>query len=279
MKIALSNIALPVAVESAAWHSLAAAGLAGVEVALTRIAPWDSLDRNAVLAYRQRLEASGLSVPSLQAVLYGVPDAHLLKDDDQFETLETHLRRVARLGHLLGAGVAVFGAPKQRQRCGLSAEAAFELGVTRLRRLAEAVTLEGSMVLALEAAPEGYGGDFLTTAADVLAMVKAVAHRGLRMNFDTGCAFMAGEDLRDAVHSSRDYIVHVQASEPQLGHFRTPAIDHAAAAAALRQVDYQGWVSIEMRESATDPLAECVNALSYIKGQYLAAATHQGGSD
>jgi len=268
MKIAMSNIALPVDTALAAWPVLAMAGLNGVEVALTRIAPWEQLNAEAVISYRRALEDSGLIVPSLQAILFGVPDAHLLQSERQFEILESHLGRVARLGQLLGARVAVFGAPKQRQKGDLPTDTALDLGIARFGRLADVMSREGDMTTALEPAPTGYGRDFLTTASEVLTMVDAVAHPNLKINLDTGCALMAGEDFPGAVKAARACLPHVQISEPKLGDFTHTVVDHASAAAALRYNDYRGWLSIEMLEAGADPLTGCAQALSFAIRQY-----------
>lgn len=274
MKIALTNLALPANVPWEAWQMLATEGLNGVEVALTRLASWTEINEDIVISYKQRLEAYGLQVPSLQAILYGVAEAQLLQDTGRFDILEHHLRRVSKFGRLLGAKVAVFGAPKQRIKGTLAAEMAFDIGATRLKRLADVMFNENGITIALEAAPREYGGDFLTTVADVSAMVAEVAHPGLRINLDTGCAHLESEDFAGAVRSNGELIAHVQIAEPKLANFENPVIDHIGAAKALNQQGYQGWVSIEMIEAGQTPLADARQALSFVRRHYLGHAPH-----
>ncbi len=248
-RIALSNLAFPAAEAPRLLAALAAEGLAGVEVAPTRLGPWEAMTPAAVAAHRAELAALGLAVPSLQAILFGAEGVALLGDAAAFDRLLDHLRRVAAIGAGFGAGIAVFGSPRQRSRGALPAAEAFALGAERLRRAAELCIAEGGPALGLEPVPAAYGGDFLETAAEVLAMVRAVDHPGLRVHLDTGCVLLGGGEIGAAVRAAAPWLAHFHAAEPQLGPFAAPVADHAGAAAALAETGYAGWVSIEMREA------------------------------
>jgi len=265
VKIALSNLAFPAG--PAPFDVLSKEGLGGVEVALTRLAPWSDLTTSLLKAYRRDLEDSGLEVSSLQALLFGVEGAALLQDEASFRIMADHLRRVAAWGAVLGAKVAVFGSPKQRSRGALDHEQAFGLGRDRFAMIAAAMAEEG-VILGLEPVPAAYGGDFLPSAEDVRAMVAAVDHHGLRVHLDTGCVFLGGDDVGPAIHACAPVMAHFHAAEPQLGDFSAPKSDHAAAAAALREVGYEGWVSIEMLPGGDDPLAAARTALQFVRKTY-----------
>ena len=77
-------------------------------------------------------------------------------------------------------------------------------------------------------------------------MVRAVNHPNLRVHLDTGCVTLAGDSIKEAAHDTNP--VHFHASQPDLGDFSVPLSAHWDAAEALKATDYQGWVSIEMRE-------------------------------
>ena len=66
---------------------------------------------------------------------------------------------------------------------------------------------------------------------------------------------LAGDDPVAAVPQVADILVHVHASEPDLGPFTSPRSDHLAMGQALRAVGYTGWCSVEMRRTST-PLAD-----------------------
>lgn len=267
--IALSNLAIPRDAALPLLERLAADGLRGVEVAPTRLAPWDALTPAMVQAHRAELAALGLAVPSLQAILFGVEGVALLEGEEAFERLLEHLRRVAGIAQAFGAGVAVFGSPRQRSRGALPEAEAFALGAARLRRCAEACWEEGRLALGLEPVPAAYGGDFLPTWQECLAMVETVSHPGLRLHLDTGCVRLGGGDIAEAIAAGRAVLAHFHAAEPGLAGFAAPVAAHAEAAQALRAAGYAGWVSLEMREDP-DWRALVPQAVAFVRDTYEA---------
>jgi sugar phosphate isomerase/epimerase len=59
---------------------------------------------------------------------------------------------------------------------------------------------------------------------------------------------LAGDDIPLSIGNSAEYLKHFHISAPMLGAVdNTTDIDHAAAATALKNIHYDGFVSIEMR--------------------------------
>lgn len=269
MRLALSNLAFPHERRADLLPRLAAAGLEGVEVAPTRLAPLAELDAARLAAYRDEMRAMGLATPSLQALLFGAEGVALLGDAESFARLVAHLRLVARVGAALGATVGVFGSPRQRARGNMPAADAFALGAERLRAAAGAVWEEGGLALALEPVPAAYGGDFLPGWRDCLAMVRAVDHPGLRLHLDTGCVGLGGDDIAEAVREGAGALGHFHAAEPKLVPFADPLPSHAEAARALREAGYGGWVAIEMLQAAEAPEEASAQAVAFARRTYL----------
>ena len=268
MRLAVSNLAIP---DSATAHDLAALpqrGVAGIEVAPTRIAPWDALTPPRLAAYRGRMADAGLMVPSLQALLFGTEGLHLLRDPAAFDAMLAHLRHVARVGVALGAGIGVFGSPRNRQRGAMPAEAAWALARDRFAVLARAVAEEG-FSLGLEPVPPVYGGDFLTVADEVIRMVAEVNHPGLRVHLDTGCVLLGGDAIATAIAAAGPALGHFHVAEPKLGPFRHPQAEHAAAAAALRRAGYDRWITIEMLEQPDGAMEAVEAAVIFAQMTYL----------
>ena len=266
--IAMSNLAFPSEAIPKSLPLWKAEGLTGIEVAPTRLAPWDELTPEMLKNYRRTLEDLGLVVPSLQALLFGKDGVALLGDEASFERLVEHLRQVAGIAALLGARIMVFGSPRHRSRGNLPVPEALVLGEERLRRCAEAVHKEAGVALGLEPVPAAYGGDFLELAEDVTSMVSAVAHPGLRLHLDTGCVKLGGGDISASVHAGASWLSHFHAAEPQLGIFANPVADHVAAARALSAIEYAGWISIEMRQ-VDDWETAVPAALRFVRRQYV----------
>ena len=85
------------------------------------------------------------------------------------------------------------------------------------------------------------------TRDEALAVVEAVDHPGLGLHLDIGILHMNGEIPETEVRRARSRLVHAHISEPQLAAVPAGAVDHRAAARALRDAGWDGVVSIEMR--------------------------------
>jgi D-psicose/D-tagatose/L-ribulose 3-epimerase len=267
MRLTISNLAWPANDDEAALARVRADGAAGVEIAPTRIAPWDELDERRLAQVRRRIEGAGLTVSSLQAILYNVPGAQLLGDARAFAAMGQHFKRVAEIAGALGAKVAVFGAPKNRVRGEMRPETASALAAERLARLGDCVAPHG-LKLGVEPVPAAYGSDFLMVGAEVIELVREIDHPAVRVHLDTGCALLAGDSIADLIRSAGSLLTHFHASEPRLGPFAAPASDHAAAAAALESIDYRGWVSIEMLPSGDVSLVAVSEAIAFVRTTY-----------
>jgi sugar phosphate isomerase/epimerase len=249
MKLSCSNLAWPATDTVHALHWLADSGFTGVEVAPTRIAEWDHLTSAVVADYGARLVGAGLRASSLQAIFFGRPEAQLLGSPEAFVAMVEHVKRVTAVAYELGAGILVFGAPQNRKRGGLPVSQARLLASERLSALGE-ICVAANTCLVLEPIPDQYGADFLCHAAEVRDLVALCGHAGLGTHLDTACVDLAGDTIASQIAATGAGLRHFHAAEPNLGPFSHPVCDHGAAAAALRHVNYDGWVVIEMREQA-----------------------------
>lgn len=268
MRLAVSNLAWPLEAQGAALALLARHGAAGVEVAPTRIAAWDAITPALLQTFRASLAAEGLQTSSLQAIYYGRPQAQLLGDAAGFAAMAEHTRQVASIAAELGAGVAVFGAPRNRACGDMAPDRAFALGAERLRTLGEIVHPAG-LVLGIEPVPAHYQGDFLMRAADAAAMVRAVDHPGIRLHLDSACVLLGGDQIADAIRTDAPLLAHMHMAEPDLAGFATPVADHAAASTALHAIGYDRWLAIEMREISGRALEEIEIALAFARATYF----------
>ena len=267
MRLSFSNLAWPTESDGQAFAALAGLGVQGIEVAPTRLAFWDDITPVRLAFYRGQLENEGLVVSSLQAILFGTKDLSLLGSRESFDRMLGHMRRVTDIAAALGAGVLVFGSPRNRLRGEMPAEAAWSLARDRWREMGEVVAA-AEVVIGIEPVPSFYGGDFLTRWADVLRMVQDVDHPGIRVHLDTGCVSLGGDLIQDAVTAAKPWLAHFHAAQPELASFAEPAPNHADAAAALTAAGYDGWIAIEMREQPDDPLSATAAAVRAVQAIY-----------
>ncbi len=248
LRFACSNIAWSGGDEAAALAFLRRVGVRGIELAPTVVWPgWDGATPAAARAYRARCADLGFEIASMQALLFGCPQA-LLFADDGGAAFEQQLAVCASLGEALGARAAVLGAPKQRQRGALSPEAAAERAAPVLQRAARRFA-DAGLSLALEPARPEDAGDFLVDTREVIAFVDVHAAPGLGVHLDAAAMHLAGEDLATIWPLSRNGFVHYQLSEPGLGDFVSPRAPQAANLAFLQSKGWSNQCSVEMRSS------------------------------
>lgn len=229
------------------YQALAAEGIGWVDVAPTMIDPdWDRLDDDVLADFRNFVQARGMRVGGLQSLFYGVNGANILGNAAEAAAFETQMARLARIAEGLGATRLVLGSPPNRHRGELATTTAEMLFVRRMGPICDQYREQG-LVVCLEANPPAYGCDFATHYGPAADLVARMDHAAFRLNFDTGCAALGGDDPVDVIRRHAGLFGHVHVSEPQLASVADGGIDHFAAGRALREAGYAGLVCLEMR--------------------------------
>jgi D-psicose/D-tagatose/L-ribulose 3-epimerase len=96
---------------------------------------------------------------------------------------------------------------------------------------------------------------FLTTAAQARAFVERVDHPSVRTMYDTFHGHIEEKDHGDAIRALAPVMAHFHVSENDRGVPGTGQVQFDTAFAALAEVGYDGWVTIESFGSALPDLA------------------------
>lgn len=240
--LSVSNLAWGGAVDPARCDWLTALKVQGIEIAPTTLTGGTWPTQSEIRALLATIASSELRVSGLQSLLFGHPELSLF-DRTTWPDLTQRLTACAELAAELGADVLVFGSPRNRLRGSLGLPEAIDTAAEYFASLI-AVMAAHQVVLSLEPNPPGYGADFMTTYDELLAVADAVDSPWVRPQIDTGCLTMAGGDPSWAVH--RRAPVHAHISAPGLGPLPGIGIDHEAVAAALRQIGFPGWITLEI---------------------------------
>lgn len=282
MKFAASNIAWPSDKRLQAYAALAENGFEGLEIApgLFFFASQDPFAPSKREHQRAMAEIAnaGLSLVSMQSLLYGVEGAALFEDEAALQRLEARMANAIRLAGSLEIPNLVFGSPKQRIiPAGMSSEKAIERAISVFSRIGDIAQSEGTKV-AMEANPTVYGTNFLNDGEQTLVFVREVGHPAVRLVLDIGAMHINGvfEKTPKLIAEAGDLLNHVHFSEPQL----TPApADAAAASTVLRALDaarYDRAVSIEMKavpETPVEAMAAAAGRLDQARQIALAKET------
>lgn len=269
MRLAFSGIAWDVAEDEAVAALLLQHGVDAIDIAPGKYFPdfarATAADAQAV---RARWAAHGIEITGMQSLLFGTAGLNLFGDHESRTRMQRHLEAVMRIAGAMRAPRLVFGSPRNRDRGALDDAEAVAAAVEFLAPLGEVAACEG-VLLCLEPNPARYGCNFMLDADSTAAVVRALGHPNVRMQFDVGALAINGEIAADVLARHADIVGHVHASEPGLVPLGDGGADHAAAGAALRHHLPGAIVSIEMVATEHEPhLASMARALAHAQRCY-----------
>lgn len=222
-------------------------GYTGIEIApFTLASDAHEISPQQRAEVRRLAEQCGLEVIGLHWLLAKTQGFHVTSPD-----AETRRRTAEYLGHLarlcadLGGKVLVFGSPQQRNLLP---------GVSRAQGMQYAAEVIESVlpmfeqcdvVLALE--PLGpQETNFLVTTAETVELAERIGSPNVRLHLD--CKAMATEPLAipDLVRRYSRLMAHFHANDPNRQGPGFGQLDFVPILEALGEVDYRGWVSVEV---------------------------------
>lgn len=252
MRLSISNLAWDPLEDGGVADMLGRYGVDAIDVAPGKYFPDPAAASASDIARVRGWWADrGIEIVGLQALLFGTQGLNLFGTPDIQERMLRHLDCVCRIGQILGATRLVFGAPRNRDRTGLSDVEATASAKGFFGKLGELAESRGVMIC-LEPNPVSYGANFMTTSLETARIVMETDHPAIRMQLDTGSMASNGENPEEILSRVGPLIGHVHASEPGLVPLGEGETRHEQMAAALRRYLPQHVVTIEMLTPATD---------------------------
>lgn len=264
--LGISNIAWPQEMLEQGLDLCRVLGLSFVEIAPFNVfGRWLDID-DAALRLREAIDRRGLSCAALQGIVYNAPGVELFASEASRGRLMLHLETVAKVAEILGARACVYGAPKQRDPGGLRNDEARAIAIGFFRSVGPIFAERGAS-LAFEPNARRYGCRFVTTTAEAMVLVDAIATPGIALQIDTATVFLEHEDP-GVLLAACPLAAHAHVSEMNLGPIGSTGADHDGVAEALRRGRYAGSLSIEMR-AVEDWRAAVRRAVEIVRTTYL----------
>ncbi len=241
-------------------------GYEGVELApftlaerITDLTPED------VRRVRRQVETQGLSVVGFHWLLANT-EGLSLNDRDPAVREQTVQYLLAEIDVCAGLGgdVLVLGSPQQRNPAsGVSETECWEWTADAMHRCGERALSRG-VVFCIEALPT-YECRFITSVDEAADLVRSVDHPGFRMMVDTKAMSYDERPVSDQIRSVAPLTKHVHVNDPNLGGPGMGSLDFRPILAALREVGYQGWLSVEALDRQTDIETIATTSIAYLK--------------
>jgi D-psicose/D-tagatose/L-ribulose 3-epimerase len=254
MKLAISNIAWEKHDDLTIFEMLRKYGVQGVEIAPTKIWPsWKGASYENARQYRKFMQDEGFQISSMQAILFDKPQLQIFNMDSHAEFFK-HIQLIAELADGFGSSVIVFGAPKNRRRWHLGFNESIDIASDFFYKAGE-ICSKHNCCICIEHNPIEYNCDFITNVSDAEYLVKRVNHKDFKLHIDSAGIHMCKGDFNKVIRSVGSF-EHYHISEPMLEPIYKGCIDHASYLKDLRNINYEGWVSIEMKQPASLEILE-----------------------
>ncbi len=199
---------------------------------------------------RRQAAQAGLDVVGLHWLLAFTEGYYLTSPDKDVRTrTSAYLSELARLCRDLGGAVLVLGSPQQRNLLeGITHDQAMQYATDVIRQ-ALPVFQQCNVVLAVE--PLGpQEGDFLLTAELGRQLVEMVQSPSCRLHLDVKAMSSEGKPAAEIIRESASVLAHFHANDANCQGPGMGEIDFVPILKALKDIEYQGWISVEVFDYA-----------------------------
>jgi sugar phosphate isomerase/epimerase len=214
---------------------------------------------------RRQADGADLEIIGLHWLLAKTSGYYLTTPDNAVrKKTADYIAELGRMCRDLGGHVMVLGSPQQRNLLpGVSHEQAMELAADCLRQ-AMPMLEECSVTLAVE--PLGpKDGNFLLTADQGKQLCEMVGSPNCRLHLD--CKAMASEakPIPQIIRENARLMEHFHANDPNLRGPGMGELDFVPIFETLAEVDYRGWVSVEVFDYSPGVEALARESIEYMR--------------
>jgi len=200
--------------------------------------------------YRTQAESYGLEILGLHWLLAKTTGYHLTTDDSDIRAkTRDYMIALAQLCSDLGGKIMVLGSPLQRN---------FPVSMSHQQALNNAASLLSEVVPSLEKhnvqiAVEPLGpqeGNFLNHAYQARELINRIGSSNIQLHLDVKAMSSEGTGIDSIIRDHSDILIHFHANDPNRLGPGMGDVDQRPIFQALQQIEYSGWVSVEVFDYA-----------------------------
>jgi sugar phosphate isomerase/epimerase len=252
-------------------HARVCRHVAGLGYTGLEIAPFTLAERVTLVSeprrreMRRQAEDCGVQLLGLHWLLARTTGLSLTSPDEAVrKTTAGYLVELARAAADFGGDILVFGSPMQRRVPeGKTLDEATDYAVDTFRRAAVGIG-DAGVKLCLEplSPPEA---DFINTAAEALEVIRRVDHPAFRLHLDVKAMSTEAAPAAELIRRHGRAMYHFHANDPNKRGPGFGQTDFVPIFQALRDIDYRGWVSVEVFDYTPDPETIARESLRYMR--------------
>jgi sugar phosphate isomerase/epimerase len=245
---------------------VASLGYTGLEVAPFMLAGRiTDVPAEARRLMKAQADDSGLALIGLHWLLAKTTGLVLTSDDPRVRAATAdYLVELARCAADLGGDMLILGSPAQRRIPeGATLEQATDYALDTLRRAAPGIADRGVKLLLEPLSPPD--ANFMTTAAEAVELMRRLDSPVFRLHLDVKAMSTEAYSVPELIHRYKDVLHHFHANDPNLRGPGFGETDFVPIFAALRDIGYKGWVSVEVFDYTPDPETIARESLRYMR--------------
>lgn len=213
---------------------------------------------------RTMADDAGLTMVGLHWLLAKTTGFHVTSPDAAVRRATAdYVKDLARLSRDLGGPLMIFGSPLQRNLLpGISLDDGLRYAAEVFQQ-AMPVLEDLDVTLLIE--PLGPAeGNFLLTAADGVKLIEMIGSSHCRLHLD--CKAMSSEStpIPEIIRRSAPWLAHFHVNDPNRQGPGFGELDFVPILAALGEIDYRGWVSVEVFDYSPGPERLARESIDYL---------------
>ena len=215
---------------------------------------------------RQLAEKTKVAVVGIQWLLASPAGLYINHYDPKVrERTKNYLLELVRFCADIGGSIMVFGSPKQRQILEQVTFAdAWNYTKATFKECAEFAQTQG-VTICIEPLSTEFPNNFIRTPAEAVKMIEEINHPNFKLIIDTlSCA---GEiiDTPRALRKYKKYIAHVHVNDDNKSYPGRGGIVWPPIAEALKEINYQGYISTEIFIWESDPKTIAGESIEFLR--------------
>jgi sugar phosphate isomerase/epimerase len=271
MKFAICNETFGTRSFADTFSTIRKLGYTGVEIAPFTFAPYNEpfdmrhVSAQKIVDVRTMAEDMGLEIIGLHWLLAKTEGNYLTSPDATVRRRTgEYLKTLIEVCASLGGKFMVLGSPKQRNLLpGVSHEDA-EAYAAEVLHAAIATCKQYDVTIGLE--PLGPAeGDFMLTAESGIRLAKEVDSPFCKLHLDVKAMSSEAKPIPEIIRDSREWMIHFHANDPNLLGPGMGDVDFKPIFAALKEIKYDGWVSVEVFKYEPSPDEIARVSLEYMR--------------
>ncbi|HOK79157.1 MAG TPA: sugar phosphate isomerase/epimerase family protein [Verrucomicrobiota bacterium] len=269
MKFAICNEVFEGWNLESAFEFVASVGYDAVEIAPFTIAPRvTDVSASQRIHIRNLAQRAGLEIAGIHWVLAKTDGFHVTHPDESVRARTArYCEELVRFCSDLGGRIIVFGSPKQRSKLpGVTSAQASAWAVETLAPAGRLAQTRNVTICFEPLSPAET--DFINTANEAIKFARMFDSPAAKIILDVKAMCSESQPIPDIIRASAPHFAHFHANDRNLKGPGFGDVDFRPIAAALREVAYSGYVSVEVFDFSDGPETIAARSLSYLKESF-----------